>query len=98
MLKVFHAVGFRPGDVILNTFSYHLTPAGISFDEALGEFGCCVVPAGPGSSELQVDILQKLPVAGYVGTPSFLTILADRAAEAGLDPAKDFSLEAALTT
>lgn len=98
MLKVFHAVGFRPGDVILNTFSYHLTPAGISFDEALGEFGCCVVPAGPGQTELQVEILAKLPVAGYLGTPSFLTILADKGEQMGFDAGTDFSLETALTT
>lgn len=98
MLKVFHAVGFRRGDVILNTFSYHMTPAGISFDEALGEFGCCVVPAGPGQSDLQAEVLAKLPVAGYVGTPSFLTILADKAEELGYDPRGDFSLEAALCT
>ena len=40
LLKVYHAMGFRPGDIVMNTFAYHLTPAGINFDESLGEFGC----------------------------------------------------------
>jgi phenylacetate-CoA ligase len=98
LLKTYHAVGFRPGDIVLNTFSYHLTPAGISFDESLGEFGCAVIPAGPGSADLQVQILQKLPVTGYVGTPSFLGIIADRAIQMGVDPRLRFSLECALTS
>lgn len=97
LLKTYHAVGFRPGDIVINTFSYHLTPAGISFDESLGEFGCAVIPAGPGSTDLQVQILQKLPVTGYVGTPSFLKIIAMRAREMGVDPA-GLSLECALTS
>jgi phenylacetate-coenzyme A ligase PaaK-like adenylate-forming protein len=98
LLKVYHAIGFRPGDIVINTFTYHLTPAGINFDESLGEFGCAVVPAGPGQTELQVDVLRKLAVTGYVGTPSFLKIIADRARELGADPARDFSIECALTT
>jgi phenylacetate-CoA ligase len=98
LLKVYHAIGFRPGDIVLNTFMYHLTPAGINFDESLGAFGCAVVPAGPGNTELQVQILEKLPVTGYVGTPSFLKIIASKAREMGVDPLKAFSLECALTT
>jgi phenylacetate-CoA ligase len=98
LLRVYHALGFRPGDIILNTFSYHLTPAGISFDESLGEFGCAVVPAGPENSDLQVEILRKLAVTGYVGTPTFLKILAGKARANGIDPTKEFSLECALTT
>lgn len=98
LLKVYHAVGFRPGDIVLNTFSYHMTPAGVNFDESLGEFGCAVIPAGPGQTELQVEILRKLAVTAYVGTPSFLKIIAMRARELGVDPRKDFALEAALTS
>jgi phenylacetate-CoA ligase len=98
LLKVYHAIGFRPGDIVINTFTYHLTPAGINFDESLGEFGCAVVPAGPGQTDLQVEVLNKLAVTGYVGTPSFLRIIADKAREMGLDPKNDFSLEIALTT
>ena len=98
LMKVYHAVGFRKGDIVLNTFSYHFTPAGVNFDDSLGEFGCAVIPAGPGQTDLQVDVLSKLAVTGYVGTPSFLTIIADRARARGLDPASDFSLEVALTS
>jgi len=98
LLKVYHAIGFRPGDIVLNTFTYHFTPAGVNFDESLGAFGCAVIPAGPGQTDLQVETLSKLAVTGYVGTPSFLTIIAARATEMGLDPRSDFSLEVALTT
>jgi phenylacetate-CoA ligase len=98
LLKVYHAIGFRPGDIVINTFTYHLTPAGISFDESLGEFGCAVIPAGPGSTELQVQILGQLEVTGYVGTPSFLKIIADKAHEQGVKPREAFSLEVALTS
>jgi phenylacetate-CoA ligase len=98
LLKVYHAVGFRPGDIVLNTFTYHFTPAGINFDESIGEFGCAVIPAGPGQTELQVEVLSKLAVTGYLGTPSFLKIIGAKARETGLDPARDFSLEVALTS
>jgi phenylacetate-CoA ligase len=98
LLKVYHAIGFRRGDVIINTFTYHLTPAGINFDESLGEFGCAVIPAGPGNTDLQVQILQQLPVTGYVGTPSFLKIIAAKSLEMGVKPHDEFSLEAALST
>ncbi|MCA1830574.1 MAG: AMP-binding protein, partial [Actinobacteria bacterium] len=97
LLKVYHAVGFRKGDIIVNGFTYHLTPAGITFDESLGEFGCAVVPAGPGNTDVVVDILSKLPVTGYVGTPSFLKIIAERARALGVAPSS-FTLEAALTS
>jgi phenylacetate-CoA ligase len=98
LLKVYHAVGFRKGDIVLNTFTYHMTPAGINFDESLGAFGCAVVPAGPGQTELQVEVLSKLAVTGYVGTPSFLKIIADKALDMGIDPRAQFSLECALTS
>jgi len=98
LLKVFFAIGLRPDDIVLNTFTYHLTPAGIMFDEAMGAFGCAVIPAGTGNTDLQVQILRDLEVAGYLGTPSFLQIVVDRAIELGVDPAKEFSLAAALTT
>lgn len=98
LLKVYHAIGFRPGDIVANTFTYHYTPAGINFDESLGEFGCAVVPAGPGNTDLLIEVLQKLPVTGYAGTPSFLRIIADRARELGVDPRTALSLEVALTS
>jgi phenylacetate-CoA ligase len=75
------AAGFRAGDVVLNTFSYHLTPAGFMLDGGLRALGCVVVPAGPGQTELQVKIAAGLGVTGYVGTPSFLHTLLGKAAE-----------------
>ncbi len=98
LLKVYHAIGLRPGDIVLNTFTYHMTPAGTNFDDSLGAFGCAVIPAGPGQTELQVDVLRKLAVTGYVGTPSFLKIIAAKARDLGVDPSADFSLEVALTS
>jgi phenylacetate-coenzyme A ligase PaaK-like adenylate-forming protein len=98
MLKVFHAVGFRPNDIVLNTFTYHLTPAGIMFDEAISAFGCAVIPAGTGNTDLQVQVLRDLDVTGYLGTPSFLAIILERAHELGVDPASEWSLAAALTS
>jgi len=98
LLKVYHAIGFRPGDIVINTFTYHFTPAGVNFDDSLGAFGCAVIPAGPGQTELQVEVLRKLEVTGYVGTPSFLKIIAAKAREMGVDPKVDFSLECALTS
>jgi phenylacetate-CoA ligase len=67
-----YAGGFRPGDVVVNTFLYHLTPAAHLFDRGLALLGCTVVPTGPGNVEVQVKTIQDLGVTGYVGTPSFL--------------------------
>ena len=79
--EAFYSVGFRPGDVAAVTFNYHLTPAGLMFEEPLRNLGCAVVPAGPSEAMTQLDIMQKLRVSGYVGTPSNLMHLAQRAEE-----------------
>jgi phenylacetate-CoA ligase len=77
--RALHAAGFRRGDVVLNTFAYHLTPAGHMVDEGLEALGCVVVPGGGGQSELQAQVAARLGARGYVGTPSFLaTLLAQR--------------------
>jgi phenylacetate-CoA ligase len=76
------AAGFRAGDIVLNTFAYHLTPAGFMFDGALRALGCVVVPTGPGHTELQVRVASGLGATGYVGTPSFLYAILRQAAEA----------------
>ena len=60
--EAFHAAGFRPGDLAQMTFSYHLTPAGHMLEEPLRTLGCAVIPAGPGNTEVQIDLLTKLPV------------------------------------
>jgi phenylacetate-CoA ligase len=75
------AAGFRTGDLVQNTFSYHMTPAGFMFDSALRQLGCVVVPAGVGQTELQVRLAADLGVTGYTGTPSFLHTLLTKARE-----------------
>ena len=75
------AAGFRAGDLVLNTFSYHMTPAGFMFDGALRRLGCVVVPTGVGQTEQQVRIAVDLAATGFVGTPSFLYALLTKARE-----------------
>ena len=87
--EAFYSVGFRPGDAVQNTFNYQLTPAGLMFEEPLRNLGCAVIPAGPSDAATQLDIMQKLRVSGYVGTPSFLMHLAQKAEEKGLNLRKD---------
>lgn len=88
-----YSVGFRPGDLVVNTFAYHLTPAGHMFEEGAAQIGATVIPTGVGNTESQVEIMKNLPVTGYVGTPSFLMAIFKKAGEMGLDVAKDFKLE-----
>jgi len=85
MARALYAAGMRPGDLLHNTFSYHLTPAGAMLESAALALGCPVVPAGVGQTELQLRTIADLRPAGYIGTPSFLKILLDRAAELGTD-------------
>ena len=79
------AAGFRKGDVLHNTFSYHLTPGGFIFDSAARALGCAVIPAGPGNTEQQFELIEAYRPAGYAGTPDFLKILLDNAAAGGRD-------------
>jgi len=83
--RALFAVGFRPGDVVLNTFSYHLTPGGFIFDTSARALGCAVIPAGPGNTEQQFELIDAYRPVGYSGTPDFLKILLDAAATAGRD-------------
>jgi phenylacetate-CoA ligase len=83
--RVLVAAGFRGGDVLLNTFSYHLTPGGFMFDTAARAIGCAVIPAGPGNADAQFDLIEAYRPSGYCGTPDFLKILLDSAAGAGRD-------------
>jgi phenylacetate-CoA ligase len=85
MARALYAAGIRAGDLIHNTFSYHLTPAGAMLESAAQALGCPVVPAGTGQTELQLKTIADLRPVAYVGTPSFLKILCDRAAEIGSD-------------
>jgi len=79
------AAGFRPGDIVLNTLSYHLTPGGFMFDSGARALGCPVIPAGPGNTEQQLELIEQFRPVAYTGTPDFLKILLDKAQEAGRD-------------
>jgi len=94
----FYATGFRSGDVTQVTFNYHMVPQGLMFEEPLKILGCAVIPAGPGNTNQQLDIMQKLRVTGYVGTPSYLLHLAQKAEETGLNLRKDMFMEVAFVT
>jgi phenylacetate-CoA ligase len=83
--RALHAAGFRPGDVILNTFSYHLTPGGFIMDASARALGCAVIPAGPGNTEAQFELIEAYRPVGYCGTPDFLKILLDAAQTSGRD-------------
>lgn len=83
--RALFAAGFRAGDIVHNTFSYHFTPAGSMFETGARALGCAVFPAGTGQTELQVRAIAGLKPTGYAGTPSFLKILLDKAAELDLD-------------
>ena len=87
---------FGKGQIVMNTWSYHITPAGLGVDEALRRLGFTVVPTGTGNTELQVKIMHDLKVHGFVGTPSFLKTIIDKAEEAGYDFKKDFNLKWAM--
>ncbi len=90
------AAGFRPGDIVMNTFSYHMVPFGMQMvDNSLRQAGCVVVPTGVGNTEQQVNIMKSLKINGYCGTPSFLLNLAEKAEEMGLDCRKDLNLQVA---
>ena len=73
------AAGFRPGDVVLNSLSYHLTPGGMMLDGGLRALGCVVAPGGSGDAAAQAEIARATGAAGYVGTPQFLLALLERA-------------------
>jgi phenylacetate-coenzyme A ligase PaaK-like adenylate-forming protein len=78
------AGGFRPGDVVLNTFAYALTPAAHELDESLNLIGCAVVPTGVGQTEIQVGVAKSVGATGFVGTPSFLMTILAKAKEMGV--------------
>jgi len=85
MARALYAAGFRAGDVVHNCFSYHLTPAGSMLETGARALGCAIIPGGTGQSEQQVRAIADLTPAGYVGTPSFLAIILDKAAELGVE-------------
>lgn len=84
MAPAFRAAGFEPGDIVLNTFSYHMTPGGHMMDAGLRAVGCVVVAGGVGNSAAQAAFAAQLGATGYVGTPQFLLTLLERGKEDGI--------------
>lgn len=82
--RAMFAAGFRAGDLLHNSFSYHLTPAGSMMETGAHAIGCTVFPGGVGNTELQLQAMLELRPDGYVGTPSFLRIVVEKAAENGI--------------
>ena len=85
LARALFAAGVRKGDLVHNTFSYHFTPAGAMLEGGARAIGCTVFPAGVGQTELQVQVIARLRPNTYIGTPSFLNVLLDKAAEVGED-------------
>lgn len=85
LARAFYAAGFRRGELIHNTFSYHFTPAGSMMESAAHALGCPVFPGGVGQTELQIEAIEHFRPTGFAGTPSFLRIIVDKARESGAD-------------
>ncbi len=83
--RALYAGGFRAGDLVANTFAYHFTPAGSMLESGAMAIGCTVVPAGTGQTELQVAAIRDLRIDGYIGTPSFLKLIVEKAEELNCD-------------
>jgi phenylacetate-CoA ligase len=83
--RALYAAGFRAGDTVVNTFAYHFTPAGSMLETGALAVGCTVVPTGVGQTEMQVTTIAELRASGYIGTPSFLKLIAEKADEVGAD-------------
>ncbi|MBL3564011.1 AMP-binding protein, partial [Rhodovulum sulfidophilum] len=83
--RFLHAAGIGAGDIVQNCFGYHLTPAGMMFENGARAVGAAVLPAGTGQTELQVRAARDVGVTAYAGTPDFLKVLLDRADALGMD-------------
>src|SRR3954463_6975548 len=83
--RALFAAGIRAGDVLINCFSYHLTPGAFILEAGAHALGCAVIPGGVGNTEAQLDAIAQLKPSAYVGTPDFLKVLLDAAAKVGKD-------------
>ena len=90
------SVGFRQGDIVINSWMYNLVPAGLMIDETLRRAGVTVIPMGVGNTELQVQVMHQLKVTGFIGTTSFFMNVINKAEEMGFDIRKDFNLRLAV--
>jgi phenylacetate-CoA ligase len=96
--EILDIADFRAGDVVLNSFGYHLIPTGLAVDQVSRENGITVIPAGVGNADLLVKMMLDLKVTGYLGTPSWLMALIKKAEEMGMDFQKQFSLSKAIVS
>ena len=83
--RALFAAGFRPGDIVHNSFAYHLTPGGFILEAGAHALGCAVIPGGVGNTEQQLEAIAHYKPSAYVGTPDFLKILLDTAEKSGKD-------------
>ena len=83
--RALFAAGFRAGDLVINTFAYHFTPAGSMLESGALALGCTVVPTGIGQTEMQVSTIADLRIGAFIGTPSFLKLIVDKADELKAD-------------
>ena len=83
--RALYAAGFRSGQIVHNSFAYHLTPGGFILESGAHALGCAVIPGGVGNTEQQLDAIAHYRPSGYVGTPDFLKILLDTAQNSGKD-------------
>ncbi len=93
--QALYASGIREGDIVLNTFNYHLTPLALLLDESLQMIGATVVPVGPGNISMLIQLMRQLKVTGYLGIPSLLMAIVEASEGMGLNPQKDFHLQSA---
>jgi phenylacetate-CoA ligase len=91
----YYAAGYRKGDIVLNSFSYHMVAAGLTFHSGLRRVGATVIPSGASSTENQVQLLRDLGATGYTGTPSFLMAIIKKAEEMGYNFKNDFKVKRA---
>ena len=96
--KTIYAAGFRKGDIVINTPTYHMSPAGLLFHEGVRACKATVVPTGVGNTDAQIKTMLDLKVTGYTGMPSFLMSIIKRAEEMGHDFRRDFALKRAWFT
>lgn len=95
--KAFFGCGLRPGDILVNTFSYHVSPMGLLLDGPLRHLGATVVPMGGGNKQLQVQVMKELRVTAFTGTATFLLEVLQTAEEMGIDPRRELALRLAVT-
>jgi phenylacetate-CoA ligase len=96
--RSFYAAGFRKGDIAVNTFTYHMSPAGILFQEGLRQCGSTVVVMGTGNTDSLIKTMLDLKVTGFVGTPTFFMTVIKRAEEMGYDFSRQFAVKKAWFT